>query len=481
MKSLAAGFLLTAALGVGSLAQEPAPPSAEIVDLVLPGGKQRLRLELHVEGPAPAATWEAFLDRWFDYFDRDGDGTLSRAEAGRIFALPLPGGKSAAFDFGHADTNGDGKITRAEMRAYYTRASFTPVLTVVRPATLEDVRVAEALFRHLGPDRGGLLSAEKLKRASDLLTKLDENEDEVLTVAEVLSLGVDASRKSPTAGDCKWAAADKQLSPPVLSFVCGGVKDPASRIKSVPKAIEIIAGTKDAAAPRLRHGDVVLAISSSGADPAWAVSLSRQFVLAQFKSAAGSKQWLEKRHVEDDASLQIVAALFDDADRNGDGKLTLDELEKFLALVEQGVGCCLLITLQERGRNLFALWDADGDGRLDLHELRAAAGMLPAKKAAEGWSANDVPHFAQIIIQRGFAGAAFGPVPLVSASQSTPAAPVGKGARGPAWFRAMDRNGDGFVSASEFLGPPELFRQLDLNGDGLISAEEAMRAGAKRE
>jgi hypothetical protein len=38
-------------------------------------------------------------------------------------------------------------------------------------------------------------------------------------------------------------------------------------------------------------------------------------------------------------------------------------------------------------------------------------------------------------------------------------------------FRAMDRNGDGFVSTAEFLGPPELFRQLDVNGDGLISPE----------
>ncbi|MFO0877607.1 MAG: hypothetical protein U0840_09640 [Gemmataceae bacterium] len=48
---------------------------------------------------------------------------------------------------------------------------------------------------------------------------------------------------------------------------------------------------------------------------------------------------------------------------------------------------------------------------------------------------------------------------------------------GPAWFRAMDRNGDGFVSADEFRGPPGRFAQLDQNADGRISAAEADKAG----
>jgi hypothetical protein len=42
----------------------------------------------------------------------------------------------------------------------------------------------------------------------------------------------------------------------------------------------------------------------------------------------------------------------------------------------------------------------------------------------------------------------------------------------------MDRNGDGYVSRREFLGPEELFHKLDADGDGLISAEEAERFDA---
>ena len=46
-------------------------------------------------------------------------------------------------------------------------------------------------------------------------------------------------------------------------------------------------------------------------------------------------------------------------------------------------------------------------------------------------------------------------------------------ARGPAWFRKMDRNGDGDVSRAEFLGSKEDFDRIDTDHDGLISLEEA--------
>jgi hypothetical protein len=43
----------------------------------------------------------------------------------------------------------------------------------------------------------------------------------------------------------------------------------------------------------------------------------------------------------------------------------------------------------------------------------------------------------------------------------------------PPWFRGMDANGDGEVSAREFLGPTGRFSGLDVNGDGFLSPVEA--------
>jgi hypothetical protein len=77
-------------------------------------------------------------------------------------------------------------------------------------------------------------------------------------------------------------------------------------------------------------------------------------------------------------------------------------------------------------------------------------------------------------VSRGPVGEAFGPVPFGAAAKPKPPAP--KVARGPAWFRAMDKNGDGVVSAQEFVGTPALFAKIDANGDGRISVEEAEAA-----
>jgi hypothetical protein len=50
----------------------------------------------------------------------------------------------------------------------------------------------------------------------------------------------------------------------------------------------------------------------------------------------------------------------------------------------------------------------------------------------------------------------------------------GKG--GPPWFRGMDRNNDGDIARSEFLGPADVFDKLDVNHDGLLDESEAKAA-----
>ena len=177
---------------------------------------------------------------------------------------------------------------------------------------------------------------------------------------------------------------------------------------------------------------------------------------------------------EDDPTAQVLAGLFDSADCDGNGQLTRVELEAFFDLIEAGVSCRIIVLATDRGRNLFDLIDTNGDGRLDLGELNSAAKVLPEVLAVKN-KKNEVPASYRLSAGRGTVGESFGPVPLGTVAKPKPAAK--DMAKGPRWFQAMDKNGDGFVSAAEFIGPPELFAKFDRNGDGRISSDEAEAVG----
>lgn len=473
MKRLAS-LLICLALTQSAWPQAP----AEALDLVLPGAKEHLRFEIVIQGESPTAKWNAFLDRWFDFYDVDGDGLLDKREAARIFPMPLPGNQSAAFDFAKADANADGKITRAELKAYYRAAGFTPVLASAEPASLENLQIAEAIFRHFGPDRDGKLTLDRFKRASELLRKLDENEDELLTPTEILSLGRDATLKAPMRSDFAWRQAELKPALGTIKLMHDVSAKQQLRIDVAGKALQPIPAAAGDGALRVRHEQALLALCVSNTNPAKAVATSRQFVLAQFVSVAGSAKAIDKKQVQDDASLQLLADIFPYADRDQNGKLTRAESEQFLRLIEQGVSCPLLVTLTEHGRNLFLHLDTNADGRLDLRELNAAARQVTVLGGANGWTRSQVPHCVQITFQHGFADGAFGPLPLANSSSNAKPPPAARSKKGPAWFQAMDKNGDGFLSPREFLGPIEVFRQLDRDGDGFISAEEAEQEGS---
>jgi hypothetical protein len=48
----------------------------------------------------------------------------------------------------------------------------------------------------------------------------------------------------------------------------------------------------------------------------------------------------------------------------------------------------------------------------------------------------------------------------------------------PDWFRNMDKDTDGRLSRTEFIGTDEQFKQIDTNGDQFISPAEARAADA---
>jgi len=449
-----------------------APPTVKADDLVLnAGGKStRLGVTVTIEGQSPAKAHDAFLDKLFNFFDRDGDGYLSAEEAARVIPLPLPGAHELIIDFKKLDRDGDGKGSRDEFKRFCREAGFMAVAANVQAGNPESIAAGELLFNQLDRDGDGRLSKAELERAPLLLKRFDADEDEVITVAEILSV-IDSGKIRKSEVSIGWEPAGKIDPDGTLSLDLG----PPGKLQFTLKSTGTIFELLDARTFRFGGGDGVIRVGGNESDLSVRLRSTREFYLAPFRSALGDKQALERKQIQDEPLLAYLSGFVNYADRNGDGSLTLAELEKFLDLIEDGVRSQILVTIVDRGRNFFDLLDENRDGLIDRRELNHAVQLIA--DGEEFLLRSKIPEQIDLRVERSSSKPSFGPV-LLAASQKRPAAAKQSPARGPKWFQAMDRNGDGFVSPDEFPGSPEAFAALDSDHDGFISAEEAERANA---
>jgi Ca2+-binding EF-hand superfamily protein len=233
-----------------------------------------------------------------------------------------------------------------------------------------------------------------------------------------------------------------------------------------------------------RLGDNTLAMTLADAQvnlirpPGFVAALQaanvRQTYLQQFAALDRENQGYVNRKQVEGPMGGFLRLAFELGDRDEDGKLTKAELEAFADLLAGAFGTRLSVTFTSAGRGLFQILDTNNDGRLGVRELRnAAARLLAYDREGKGKVARrDIPQQVHLVVNPG------GPNYTFAQPFAARPMPASAGARGPVWFRKMDRNGDGDLSPREFLGPPAEFRRLDTDGDGLISVEEAERADA---
>jgi Ca2+-binding EF-hand superfamily protein len=506
-----------------------APDRGEPLEFVVLSEEKltRIALRVEVDGRSLSAIWGETFDKLFAYYDLNVDGHLDEKEVARLpspFALrQLVWGQSVPYSgrppaMKKLDTNGDGNVTKAELASYYRRGGLGHVLVGVgRPQAT--VALTAALLKALDTDGNGAVSEAEWKAAAESLRKLDRNDDELIgpgelvpktaypgTVGAILMSSPTANNKPvpeleglpfvilPTdEADTDWASVvaarrdrdgdgklnakeaglpadlfagldtdkDKKLSPAELAEWRKG--EPTARY-----TIRLGKRAKDRPAVErplitFNAGSLRLDVRSDEGKMPELVSAARKRFLDRFADAdANADGFIDAQEItkRNQAELKQLLPV---ADRDGDGKLSTAELGAWLDLQDQIAAGHVLLTALDYGAGLFELLDADHDGALSVPELRRAwdrvkgAGCLNAEGR---FDATKVPRHLVLIAGRGH-----------------PINPLGMARRdGPAWFKAMDRNGDGYVSRREFTGTADVFDKLDLDRDGFISPEEAEKA-----
>jgi Ca2+-binding EF-hand superfamily protein len=321
--------------------------------------------------------------------------------------------------------------------------------------------------------------------AHTLLHYYDRDKDFHLTRAES-GLDAEAFQKLDRDGNGKLDVPELAdwfvHGPPDLELKVSFHKTGATgwaEVQSIRKEVVSLKSQTDGMV-RVRLGDIDLTIgagdSSVYSPLRGSLGESQKMALRQsFLQLSNNKGYIEASDLIGGRAPFLAHAMVM-GDRNGDGKLTVEEFNAYLDVIFQTMETGLGFTVYSQTRNWFNALDADGDGRLSRKELQNAWKSLTSYLDVDGDIIDGIGNATEMrmILHRG--PAVYQNYRVAGTPIAAPPAP----ARGPLWFRKMDRNGDGYVSRKEFLGTKEEFDRIDTDHDGLISPEEAEAVTPKK-
>ncbi len=516
----------------GTSAQAQAADSSDDVRdvlLMLDEGPLHLRFHVTIAGVSPTAARNAYVDRLMQTLDTNGDGKLSAEEAARSPLLTTPrrgtnnaflksldgprtigrkdlmtsveriAGEIVAYQEDTSASNNDREVFKfldADGSGYLDRSEMTAAATKIleRDQDQDECISFQEFLPAQEPDPNGPLAV--LPRGSEpppvrshgdivrdisettlpgrLIKKYDKNRDDKLT-AEELGWQAERVKMLDSNGDGKLTLVElKGIARTPVDLELAVDLDGAAEGQS-PLVVLATAGSRvdDARRPdvvRLVFPKAALTFSFRKIDP---VKAAIENAMRTFNALdVDGNGYLDRK--ETAMSIRFQRELFDALDADSDGKIFGEEVEKYVAVRGEPKATTAHVNVYDTGRGFFEALDTNGDGRLSMREMKAAAKSLQnmARRNADKLSPDDPVRNFHIEFVRGFYET-FRPTDQMvtqTASFERPAT------AGPIWFQRMDRNNDGDLTWNEFLGPREVFHRIDKDGDGLIDPQEAAAA-----
>jgi Ca2+-binding EF-hand superfamily protein len=390
---------------------------------------------------------------YLDQYDLDSDGYVSRDEAAS-WAGRSTGRKAKAFDV---------RSTRA----------FAP-----------DPRATSRLWALFDADRNGALSVDEVRSAPASLLRLDEDDDEVITEAELTPLEAqlaanNAQRSASGRNDSHYAALRLEPKTDVarIEYLLNDLYSPRQDLtpgsfSAFPRLAEKLDANSDNWLDREELAELLKTDAYLG-------------VTVAFSAADGSQPAAGKLHLDSQApEVSVIGdAKSDKAVVSVGGArliLAAADLSPTQAggAAPQAYGAVdrnqIRLMIHDQVDALFNELDANADGRLGAREIAVSADRLLAHDADRNGelTAEELPY----VMIAAFMRSEPGNEDSYYIPPMKPAATTGDVA--PAWFRHADFNSDGDISRREFLGSTEQFSKLDANRDGFIEPQEAAAAGS---
>ena len=412
---------------------------AEVRDYYLKSQGQAIQLIAAANYGAGA---NALTDVLFARLDRNKDGKISRGELAAAESL-----------IARLDTNDDETLDTVELLnpGQGMNPFGQPVLTrpgmpaVPAPGTVEApfflvprekeagrltqrLALARELIHRYDKDRSGKLTLEEIGLEKALFDKLDRNGDRVLDTVELLRYVIVAPDVEVTLHVGKRGReAGVRLTPGKRANLAKSLREASGGVTLSMSSAQIDLRPTDSVAPVFQR--------------------SRLFAEQMFRQVdPANKGVVDLKKPDKNPQRQALRSLLEMADRDSDGKVTKAEFLALMDLNNAAANCTTTVSVAEFGQGLFELVDANRDGRLSVRELRTAWQRLALydRNQDGALGKNEIPFQYQVLVG---AGAAMPGQMQQRFNPYTQRRPVAAPTAGPLWFRKMDRNADGDVSA----------------------------------